>query len=135
LTLIGLILTTQCGQPDGIEPDKIDKVREFTTASKNEGIANFKNFMKTASSSGRVQSSIYDRVNWNKVYRVFNSETQLTTYTMPLRVTTPNQFDNLIVVENSEEQHAYIIRYKADPEWIKNKPRRGSTPLQGHYKL
>ena len=44
---------------------------------------------------------------------------------MPLIIDTPYQFDNLIVVENNEEQHAYIIRYKPDLEWIRNKPQRG----------
>ena len=122
LTLIILILATKCGLQDGVEPVS---TREFTTAFKDEGLASIKNSMKISNSNGRLNSTIFDRVNWNKVYKVFNSETQLTTYTMPLIADTPNQFDNLIVVENAEEQHAYIMRYIPSLDWIKNKPRRG----------
>lgn len=126
LLLIGLFFTVQCGHPDFIEePDKIVKVREFTTLSKDQSLTTFKNNIEISSLEGRVKSTLVDRVNWNKVYKVYNASKQTTTYTIPMIVSTPNQFDNLVVVEKDGEQHSYILRYIPEKEWIKTKPRRG----------
>ncbi|MFT7197135.1 MAG: hypothetical protein ACI83W_001502 [Marinoscillum sp.] len=125
LTIIATIFTSHCGQPDGIEQVKPDMIREFTSAFKEKSLTDFKNSNSTASANGRANPNELNRVNWNKVYKVFNTETQITTYTLPLIVDKANQFDNLIVVEKGNEQHGYIMRYKPDLEWAKNKPNKG----------
>ena len=79
LTVIGLVLTTQCKQPDEVEPIKHNKIREITTAFKDSGLVIFRNSLKTISTDKDASSSVFDRVNWNTVYKVFNSETKLTT--------------------------------------------------------
>lgn len=96
LTIFSLFFTTQCGQSDETDLIEPKTNREFTTVYNDERLSEFKNSMETASSSGRVSSAILNRVNWSKVYKVYDSKTDLTTFTIPLIVNLPNQYENLI---------------------------------------
>lgn len=125
LVIVGVSLTTQCGNVDKIDLVKAENDREFTIVFKDKDLAIFKDSMQASNANRRVDSEILNRINWNKVFKVYNQMTRQTTYTMPLIINTPNQFDNFIVVESANEQYAYIMRYKPDVEWLKCKPRRG----------
>jgi hypothetical protein len=84
--------------------------------------------MESFSSSvanGRVESKLVDRINWSKAYRNHDKKKNRTSYTIPLIVETPNQFDNLIITEANGKSEKSIIRYKPDPNWLATKPRRG----------
>lgn len=114
---------TECSEP--IEIKSIEKIRQFTTILSDKNLAEFRNKITSTNANSKINSTILERINWNTVYKVFNNETQLTTYTIPLTRNVPYEFDNLIVVDNALEQYAYIIRYKPDLEWMKDKRERG----------
>lgn len=124
--LVGLLSVTRCGQPADEKELVPEKSRTFTSLSNEEGLSRFKENMDVRTSiSGRTSEDFASRVNWSKIYRVDNAETDLVTFTIPLLSTDKRQFENLIIVQDENLSFSYIIRYSPDPEWLKVKPRRG----------
>ena len=127
LIILTVFLASHCGEPTLISLKVSEVQREFTTGYKDPVLGKYMESLSAQASSGRVASTIYDRINWNKSYKIFDPAENRTAYTLPLIIEVPNQFDNLILVNNDGNEENYIVRYKPTSEWLAQKPRRGGS--------
>ncbi len=118
-----LFFTTKCG--DTSDNINTEIQREFTSFSRDQVLKSYMESLSSSVANGRVESKLVDRINWSKAYRNHDKKKNRTSYTIPLIVETPNQFDNLIITEANGKSEKSIIRYKPDPNWLATKPRRG----------
>lgn len=118
-----LFFTTKCGDTSDNITTEIQ--REFTSFSRDQILKSHMESFSSSVANGRVESKLVDRINWSKAYRNHDKKKNRTSYTIPLIVETPNQFDNLIITEANGKSEKSIIRYKPDANWLATKPRRG----------
>ena len=118
-----LFFTTKCG--DTSDNINTEIQREFTSFSRDQILKSHMESFSSSVANGRLESKLVDRINWSKAYRNHDKKKNRTSYTIPLIVETPNQFDNLIITEDNGKSEKSIIRYKPDPNWLATKPRRG----------
>lgn len=118
-----LISTVKCSDSDIVELNS--RERKFTKLDREKTLQSFKKSKLLLNSNKRVQSSIHDRIDWGRIYKVINNDTHITTYTIPLRIIETSSFENFIIVERENTQYAYIIRYTPDKDWVQSKAMRG----------
>lgn len=123
IAIVFIFFTTKCGDTSDNVSTEIQ--RDFTSFSKDHVLNSYMESFSLSVANGRVEPKLSDRINWSKAYRNQNKKKNRTSYTIPLIVETPNQFDNLIITETNGKIQRSIIRYKPDPKWLSTKPRRG----------
>lgn len=127
LVLVSVLTATRCGEFSEVNLKNQEIRREYTTGYKDALLSKYMESLSSQTSTGRIASTIKDRINWNKSYKIVDPTKNRTSYTIPLIIEVPNQFDNLVLVDNDGDEENYIVRYKPTTEWLANKPRRGGS--------
>lgn len=127
LVIVSVSIATRCGEFSEVSLKNQEIQREYTTGYKDEVLGKYMESLSAQTSTGRVASTINDRINWNKSYKIVDPLKNRTSYTVPLIIEVRNQFDNLVLVDNDGDEENYIVRYKPTTEWLANKPRRGGS--------
>jgi len=119
LLFILTISTFSCEENEFKSDHNIEKIRDITSLDQDQFLSNTKENIKNQIKAGRVNSNLFQRINWNYSYRIKNHLSKTTTYTLPLLIKDKNQFENIVIIEKDNKAYPYIIRYEPSLNWIK----------------
>ncbi|MEO1054591.1 MAG: hypothetical protein AAFX87_28425 [Bacteroidota bacterium] len=127
---------SQCQQEFEVVPQD---TREITSIEDDELLQNIRTnlFGKTLKNASTSTDSLMNRVNWGHAYKRTEEQNDRSIYTLPLFMEELFVYENLVLIEKSDELvSSFIIRYKPDENWLANKPETGGmTSFTGNLAL
>lgn len=119
---IMMFLFTDC-HDSLLDKKSIAKTREFTNLKKDSKLMDLYTGIDKLIPQGRAKEDILERANWNRVYKIDDLQNDRSVYTIPMYVSKPLEFSNLILAELEGQPQGIIITYHPSRSWLSNRTR------------
>lgn len=120
-----LFLFTEC-QDNFLEQKRVSKTREFTSLQKDKKLKELQANMDvlfTSKATSRAKHDLLENANWSRVYKIEDYSNDRVVYTIPMYVSKPLEFSNLILAEIDGKPQGLIITYTPTINWLMNRGR------------
>ena len=122
LLAVLMLLFTEC-HDNSLDKKSKTKLREFTNLIKDSKLQEVYAGIIKQVPNGKIKEDFFENANWNRVYKVDDEENNKTLYSIPVYVTKPLEYTNIILAEIDDEPQALIVTYKPNLNWLKTRPK------------